>query len=46
MMVSPYQPALPASVSTLDKLTEKPARHDAAYLVDMARVARPSKRLQ
>ncbi len=25
-------------VSTLDGLTEKPAKHDAAYLVDMARV--------
>ncbi len=26
------------NVSTLDGLTEKPAKHDAAYLVDMARV--------
>ncbi len=25
-------------VSTLDGLTEKPAKHEAAYLVDMARV--------
>ena len=25
-------------VSTLDGLTEKPAKHDAAYLVDMAKV--------
>ncbi len=25
-------------VSTLDELTEKPANHQAAYLVDMARV--------
>ncbi len=26
------------NMSTLDELTEKPAKHDAAYLVDMARV--------
>ncbi len=25
-------------VSTLDELTEKPAKHETAYLVDMARV--------
>ena len=25
-------------VANLDELTEKPAKHDAAYLVDMARV--------
>ena len=25
-------------VSTLDELTEKPAKHEAGYLVDMARV--------
>ncbi len=26
------------NVSTLDKLTEKPAKREAAYLVDMAKV--------
>ena len=27
-----------ASTSNLDGLTEQPAKHDAAYLVDMAKV--------